>query len=160
MAKLLFTYEFGAGLGHLNRLVAVAKRLIEGNELVFALPHMALGSIVRKALGPEVEIRRGVAWSPPRDPDARTAPTRTFADVMQLFGYHQVQNLASAAQSWLKILEETAPRLIVCDFAPTLRLVAANTVPMIVLGTGYTVPPAHNLLAPMRPWDRDVPPES
>jgi rhamnosyltransferase subunit B len=160
MAKLLFTYEFGAGLGHLNRLLAVATRLREGNELVFVLPHMGLGSVVREILGPQVEIRKGVAWRPPIDPEAKHVPTRTFADVMQLFGYHQVQDLATAAGSWIRILEETAPSVIISDFAPTLRLAAATAIPMIVLGSGYTVPPAHNLLPPMRPWDLSVPPES
>ena len=121
---------------------------------------MGLGSVVREALGPQVEIRKGVAWRPPRGPEAKTVPTRTFADVMQLFGYHQVQDLATAAQSWIRILEETAPRVVISDFAPTLRLAAAATIPMIVLGSGYTVPPAHNLLPSMRPWDLSIPPES
>jgi len=160
MAKLLITYEFGAGLGHLNRLLVVAKRLLDGNHLIFALPHTALSSVVREVMGQQVEIMRGVAWSPPRDPKARTAPTRTFADVMQLFGYHQVQGLAAAAQQWLKILKETAPQVIISDFAPTLRLAAAATIPMIVLGSGYTVPPARSLLPPIRPWDLSVPPDS
>jgi hypothetical protein len=52
MATILFTYEFGAGLGHLNRLLAVATRLT-GHRLVFALPDMALGrAVVERKLGP------------------------------------------------------------------------------------------------------------
>lgn len=160
MARVLFAYEFGAGLGHLNRLLAAAKRLLEGNELVFALPQIELGSVVRRALGPGVKIRTGLFWSPPRDPKARAAPTRTFADVMQLFGYHQVRDLERVAQNWRQVLAEIEPRVIVSDFAPTLRLASRTQIPTVVLGNGYTVPPAGKLLPPMRPWDLAVPPES
>ena len=116
---------------------------------------------VRQALGPRADIRIGATWRPPKDLEAaRRVPTRTFADVMQLFGFHQVQNLAPAAQSCVKILEETAPDIIVSDFAPTLRLASAGRIPTIVLGSGYTVPPARAPLPPMRPWERSVPPQS
>ena len=160
MATVLFAYEFGAGLGHLNRLLATAKQLLEGNELAFALPQIELGSVVRRALGPKVEIRKGVFWPPPRDPKARTVPTHTFADVMQLFGYHLVRNLELAARNWLQMLAEIKPRVIVSDFAPTLRLASRARLPTVVLGNGYTVPPAGQLLPPMRPWQLAVPPES
>ena len=160
MARFLFAYEFGAGLGHLNRLLAVAKPLLAGNDVVFALPHPALDTVVRRALGPRIEIRRGVFWRPPKDPKARTVPTHTFADVMRLFGYHQVPNLEAATRTWLELLQDVRPHTIVADFAPTLRLAARTQTPTVVLGNGYTVPPAGRLLAPMRPWESAVPPES
>jgi len=79
---------------------------------------------------------------------------------MQLFGYHLVRNLEFAAQNWLQMLAEIKPRMIVSDFAPTLRLATRARLPTVVLGNGYTVPPAGKLLPPMRPWELGVPPES
>ena len=161
MATLLFANEFGSGLGHLNRLIAVAKQFVGGHELTFLLPHKGYAPAVRQALGSRAEIRIGATWRPPRDiATARRVPTHTFADTMQLFGFHEVQKLAAAAQNCAKILDETAPDVIVSDFAPTLRLASAGRIPTIVLGSGYTVPPASVPLPPMRPWERSVPPQS
>src|SRR2546423_15364415 len=80
MSTILLTYEFGAGLGHLTQLIAIAKHLIERNRVVFALPDpMRQRDIVHRALGPEVEIRQGTRWPVPKDPKSRRGPTPNLA---------------------------------------------------------------------------------
>jgi rhamnosyltransferase subunit B len=161
MATVLFTYEFGDGLGHVNRLIAVARRLRNGNRLVFALPEVRLQApIVRRALGDEVEIREGLFWPAPTDPRSRQVPTDTFADVLKLYGYHQADHLMDAARRGSELLQKIAPNLIVCDFAPTIRLASCGRIPTVVVGNGYSVPPAGQLLPVMRPWQDTVPPTS
>src|SRR4051812_29139948 len=141
MATILFTYEFGAGLGHLNRLIAVAKRLRDSHRLVFVLPDVGLGEpIVRRALGNEVEIRPGISWRAPKDPQVRRVPTHTFADVIRLFGFHKVETLFDSVSCWSDLLRQTGPHLIVSDFAPTLRIATWGRIPTVVVGNGYTVP--------------------
>lgn len=160
MSTILLTYEFGAGLGHLNRLIAVAKRL-EGHRLVFAVPDLALGGpAVRRAFGEAAEVVAGTVWPAPTSPDARKVPTHTFADVITLFGFADVAQLRGAAERAARLLGEVAPDLVIADFAPTLRLVSQGRVPTVVVGNGYTVPPPGRPLLPMRPWEDAVGPSS
>ena len=49
------------------------------------------------------------------------------------------------------------PRLVVMDFAPALRLALDRSIPTIVVGNGYSVPPAGRPLPPLRPWRQTVP---
>lgn len=160
MATILFTYEFGAGLGHLNRLLSVAK-LLRDHRCVFVLPDVPLGrDSVLKALGAETEVRQGDVWAAPNDPNARRVPTHTFADVIRLFGFHDVGRLERKVRGWVALLDEIRPDLIVADFAPAVRLAAQGRFPMVVVGNGYTVPPEGRLLPPMRPWEEAVPAQS
>lgn len=157
---VLLTYEFGAGLGHLLRLFAVARRLGE-YRLVFAVPDLALGEpAVRHAFGEAAQVVPGVVWPAPTDPRVRQVPTRSLADVMTLFGFGDSKRLRAALTRAQALLDETAPDLIVADFAPTLRLASQGRVPTVVVGNGYTVPPPGRPLPPMRPWDERVGPVS
>ena len=77
MSTILVTYELGAGLGHLNRLVAVAQRVQGDHNWVFALPDRALGEpIVRPAFGDKARVLEGVQWPAPSDPNVRKIPTK------------------------------------------------------------------------------------
>lgn len=156
MRTVLLTYEFGAGLGHLNRLIAVAQRL-EGCRLVFALPDLGLGvPLVRRTFGDAAEIVQGVVWSAPNDPASRQVPTHTFADVIALFGFAEMARLETLTGRAAALLDAVKPDLVVSDFAPTLRLASAGRVPTVVVGNGYTIPPGGRLLPPMRPWETAV----
>ena len=158
MSTILVTYEFGAGLGHLNRLIAVAQRLQGDHNCVFALPDHALGEpIVRRAFGDKVRVLEGVQWPAPNDPNIRKIPTHTFADVITIFRYDDIEMLRAKAAQWHTILQEAAPDLIIADIAPTLRLAVGGKVPMIVVGNGYTVLPRGRVLPPIRPWEAAVP---
>jgi rhamnosyltransferase subunit B len=158
---VLFAYELGAGLGHLNRLLAVAKRLAPAVRPIFAIPDVAWGEPhIRTALGSSTQVVQGVRWAPPTSPDARQVPTQTFADVIRLFGFGETATLRSQALAWRAIIKDLSPDLIVADFAPTLRLASEGLVPTVVVGSGYTIPPAGRVLPSMRPWDPRVPPKS
>jgi rhamnosyltransferase subunit B len=158
MSTILVAYEFGAGLGHLNRLVAVAQRLPGDHNWVFALPDRALGEpIVRRAFGDKVRVVEGVQWPAPNDPNVRKIPTHTFADVIAIFGFHDAARLSAKTAQWHNVLQEVGPNLIIADFAPTLRLAIGTKVPLVVVGNGYTVPPRGQLLPPIRQGDTSVP---
>lgn len=160
MRTVLLTYEFGAGLGHLNRLIAVAQRL-ESCRLVFALPDLALGvPLVRRTFGEGAEIVQGVVWAAPTDPESRQVPTHTFADVIALFGFADAARLEALTARAAALLDAVKPDLVISDFAPTLRLASAGRVPTVVVGNGYTIPPGGRLLPPMRPWETVVGPAS
>ena len=158
MSTILVTYELGAGLGHLNRLVAVTRRIEGDHNWVFALPDRALGEpIVRRAFGDKARVLEGVHWPAPKDLDVRKIPTHTFADVIALFGFHDAGRLSANTTHWHTILQEVIPQLIIADFAPTLRLAIGSKVPVVIVGNGYTVPPPGQLLPPIRQHETSVP---
>lgn len=158
MSTILVTYEFGAGLGHLNRLVAVAQRLAGEHDVVFALPDRRLGEpIVQRIFGEKARVLDGVQWPAPNDPNVRKIPTHTFADVLGIFRFHDAGILSAKADQWHKIFQEVAPNLVIADFSPILRLAMRDSVPLVVVGNGYTVPPRGRLLPPIRHWETSVP---
>src|SRR6266478_946809 len=142
MATILFTYELGSGLGHLNRLIAIAEQLVPDHRIVFAVPNPNREhAVVHRALSRNVEIKQGALWEAPTNPEVRQVPTRTFADVAVLFGFHLREKLSRAAHQASALLKEVRPQLIVADFALTMRIVSATKIPTLVAGNGYTVPP-------------------
>jgi UDP:flavonoid glycosyltransferase YjiC (YdhE family) len=158
MSTILVTYEFGTGLGHLNRLVAVAQRLQGNHNWVFALPDRILGEpLVRQAFGDNARVLEGVHWQAPNDPDVSKIPTHTLADAIAIFGFHDSRKLLARTEQWHTILQKVVPDLIIADFAPTLRLAVGNKVPFVVVGNGYTVPPSGQMLPLMRQREASVP---
>lgn len=160
MATILFTYEFGGGYGHVNRLAEVAKNLGSNHRLVFAVPDPSVGRRALEALHLKAEIVQGVAWPALPNPDIRRVPTYTFADAICLFGYNEFERLLSKCLRWATLLWKAAPDLIVADWAPTVRIVSEGRVPTVTLGNGYTVPPRGQPLPPIRPWSHVLPPSS
>jgi UDP:flavonoid glycosyltransferase YjiC (YdhE family) len=157
MSTILVTYELGAGLGHLNRLIAVAERVQGDHNWVFALPDRSLGEpIVRRAFGDKARVLEGVHWPVPNDPNIRKIPTHTFADVIAIIGFNEGDKLSAKTAHWYTILREVAPTLIIADFAPTLRLAIGGKLPFVVVGNGYTIPPRGQLLPPIRQWETSV----
>ena len=161
MATVLLTYEFGGGLGHLNRLMAIGRRLPANTNLFFAVPELVKSRrAINKSFSDSVSILQAPTWKVRTDIDAPSMPTNTFADVLDLFGYGDVATLVTAENEWQKLVGTIEPDLIIADFAPTLRLSVADLIPTIVLGNGYTVPPAGRMLPSLRPWRAQVPPSS
>jgi UDP:flavonoid glycosyltransferase YjiC (YdhE family) len=170
MARILMTWEFGAGLGHLNRLMPVAERLRGlGHEITLAVPQprgarhaveLALGRDRPLGATPRVQLVASPYWPGPTDPAARQVPTHTLADVLKLFNYHDMERLTAMVARWDELVTATAAELIVADFCPTLTLALARRVPLVSLGNGYTVPPPGRPLPPIRPWERAPPPFS
>lgn len=161
MARILLVWEFGAGLGHLNRLTAVGRRLAEaGHTISVAVPRLAATAPVVRRVLPGAAVLEGWSWQVADARAARHVPTHSFADVIWLFGYHREDALAAAAERWSAVLAEVKPDLVVADFAPTLALVAGTDMARVVLGNGYTVPPSGRPLPPLRPWAAAVPKDS
>ena len=162
MPLILFAYEFGGGLGHLNRLVSVAKALKREAQFVFALPRPQIGlATLAQTFGGQARVVSGAFWPGPSSlVQARKVPTETLADVFMLFGFDRAELLVKATATWRRIVDTIRPDLIVVDFAPSLRLAMAHSIPTVVVGNGYTVPPPGMPLPPLRPWRHVVPARS
>jgi rhamnosyltransferase subunit B len=155
--RILCGWEFGAGLGHVTRLKPIVTALRDGGaEIVVALQDLDRASAfldpqTGKAL-PGFNVVSGPRWEMPRNPEARKIPTHSFADVLNLIGYGNAAALAARVEAWSGLINAYKPDLVLGDFCPTLRLAARGQVPMIMVGNGYTIPPAGRALPPIRPW--------
>ncbi|MGB0747331.1 MAG: hypothetical protein ACPGO3_01170, partial [Magnetospiraceae bacterium] len=159
MARILLTWEFGGGMGHLNQFPLLVDRLIaRGHRLIVAVPQDTVMDQAARLFGAKrgVSIRAGHSWPPPTDPRARQAPTHSLADVLHLFGYHDPQRLGQAARIWTQIVDAEKPDLVIADFAPTLAVCGAAGRPVLALGNGYAIPPGGQMLPPIRPWQETL----
>ena len=143
MATILFAHELGMGFGHLNRLLAIAEKF-RTDDIVFGVPDpRTAGRVVaaKLGLGPRViavgEWRYGTATAT----GLPAGTPWTLADMLYEFGFGDRYFVADAVATWASQLDLLRPDLVVADFAPMLRIAAANRFPTVVVGNGYTVPP-------------------
>ena len=159
--RVLFGWEFGAGLGHLTRFRPVGDRLVAaGVEVVLALQDL---DVAGPFLDPETarprpgyRLLQAPRWQIPRDPAIRKIPTHSFADVLRLVGYGHRAGLAHRLTAWEGVLDTVRPDVVVADFSPTLTLAARGRVARVVIGNGYTIPPAGRPMPPIRPWQETL----
>jgi len=155
--RVLFGWEFGAGLGHLTRFRPIGDRLVAaGVEVVLALQDVdRAGPFLDPATGrtrPGYHLLQGPRWNISGDPAIRRIPTHSFADVLRLIGYGHRAALVNRLTAWEGVLAVVRPDVVVGDFSPTLNLAARGRVPSVVVGNGYTIPPPGRPLPPIRPW--------
>lgn len=155
--RILFGWEFGAGLGHVNRLKPIARAFRErGAEIYLGLQDQArvdaFWDPATARLPDGYHLLPIPNWRMPSDPKARQVPTHSFADVLNLIGYGDEFGFAARIESWNGLLSAVRPDLVISDFSPTLNVAARGRVPTITVGNGYTMPPGGRELPPIRPW--------
>jgi UDP:flavonoid glycosyltransferase YjiC (YdhE family) len=155
--RILFGWEFGAGLGHINRIKPIARAFREqGAEIFLALQENeradAFWNPSTARLPEGYHLLPIPNWRMPTDPKARQVPTHSFADVLTLIGYGNELGFAARIEAWCGLLAAVQPDLVVGDFSPTLNIAARGRVPSLTIGNGYTMPPGGREMPPIRPW--------
>ena len=155
--RVLFGWEFGAGLGHLTRFRPIGDKLIEqGHEVFVALQELDKASPFLDATSGRSKagyhLLQAPKWNLPTDPRARQVPTESFADVLKLIGYGEPGALRNRLTAWEDLIETVQPDVVLGDFAPTLGLACRGRRKFICIGNGYTIPPQGRALPPIRPW--------
>jgi hypothetical protein len=133
----LLGWELGAGYGHVSGLLQIAQALVRrGLQPVLALREVrGPWPLLRDCPFPVVQAPRLAA----RGDGAFVA--RSFADVLAASGFADEAGLASSLRAWDSLLELVRPAVVVTNHAPALALAAFGVVPVVVTGTGFTVPP-------------------
>ncbi|UUX48287.1 hypothetical protein NUH88_12765 [Nisaea acidiphila] len=155
--RILFGWEFGAGLGHVNRIKPIARAFRDqGAEIFLALQEQeradAFWNPSTARLPDGYHLLPIPNWRMPSDPKARQIPTHSFADVLNLIGYGSEIGFAARLESWTGLLSAVSPDLVIGDFSPTLNIAARGRIPSLTIGNGYTMPPGGRELPPIRPW--------
>ena len=68
---------------------------------------------------------------------------RSFADVLAASGYREIETLLPPVLAWDGLIDLVNPGVIVADAAPLLSLSAYGRIPVLAVGDGFVLPPAH-----------------
>jgi hypothetical protein len=139
MARILFAWELGAGLGHLAQIAPLAEELTLRGHTVFA----ALRDLSRAML----VFKPGTAFflqAPHRvryTPATAIESPRTFPHILYNNGFGEPAELATMTEAWTHLFRIAAPDAIVFDHSPS-ALLAARSVPVkkVLLGSGFCSP--------------------
>jgi UDP:flavonoid glycosyltransferase YjiC (YdhE family) len=148
VARVLLAWEFGGDLGHMTRVLAVARELRDrGHEPLLAFADLgALGALDASGL-PAVAAP---LLARPRDPDPSPL---SAADILLNLGFADPAGLAGALAAWGALLRLFEPGLVVADYAPTALLAArAARLPRVALGSGFSDPPRGHPMPSLRHW--------
>lgn len=135
---VLLAWELGGGLGHIQKLVPVARALAKhGLRPVFAVRDISRTRPLLQELGFDV------LQAPDFAPAAKqpTGFVASYSDILGRMGFDSVDRVESMLEAWQGVLDRVHPDLIVCDHSPALCLTAAGAIPTVVVGNGFCVPP-------------------
>ena len=141
MARILIGWELGANTGHIVKIAGIAAELVaRGHEPVLAAPAH------RAPRRPAMQV-----WQAPLWPTQLATLSRSARDHAGDDGRHP-----GGARPWRHggdaradrrvgraSSRRCAPDLVVAEFAPGLMMAAQGRVPLLALGTGFSLPPPH-----------------
>ncbi len=142
MKTVLFAWELGGGFGHIAGMRRYAARLAaHGVRMVAAVRNPGMAQVPAD-IG--VEVLRAPPWPEASFTQKQYAATSsaTLGDSLASAGLADAAALNHVLAQWIKIFQSVKPDLVVADYAPAAALVARRRVPLMLVGNGYTVPPA------------------
>jgi UDP:flavonoid glycosyltransferase YjiC (YdhE family) len=153
MARVLCAWEFGGDLGHVRRLMPIARELrAMGHSTVFAFRdsaylHGALAEGFEAFVAPILRVPAAVTVSP-----------LNFSDILLNLGFDDPHGLHGALRAWRSMYTLIAPDVVVADYAPT-ALLAASTMGLarVTVGTGFSQPRIATPLPALRSWQASDP---
>jgi UDP:flavonoid glycosyltransferase YjiC (YdhE family) len=137
MARFLFGWEFGSGLGHVSPISEFARRLTSRGHEVQAITCDPYASY--KAFG-DFSIP---CYSLPKPlKPSKKIKALTMASVLYNVGYHSSAALAVNLAAWRALIRALSPDVMIVNYAPSGILGARSlNVPVLQFGTGFEVPP-------------------
>lgn len=145
MARILFTWELGGGLGHsLHHRPLLEALTAAGYEIWFAMRNLEQAE--RLFAGLDIHyLPAPVNIHNNKDP---VDPVLSHAHLLHNVIFHSVDNMLTTTSSWQEIFAQVKPDLMIADHSPG-ALFASRGLPFVrmQIGTGFTIPP--NDIQPM-----------
>ena len=137
MANILIACELGGNLGHLSKVLLLARSLrARGHRVAAAVRDPKAAA---RLFAPE-----GLAFvaSPLLRSVRSRGPIGSYAGILAGFGYADPERLGHAVAAWKALISRTRTDFVVADHAPTALLGArAAGVLAVSVGTGFENPP-------------------
>ena len=140
MARVLLAWEMGANMGHIDRLLVLARALrARGHEAVFVLRDLSRAQPRIAAEG--YAMGQAPVWLPRL---AHPPQAVSYAAVLASADWLDAPGLAGLLCGWRTWFDLLKPEVLVCDHAPTALLAArTSALPMQVWACGgsFEIPP-------------------
>ena len=150
MARIMFTWELGGGLGHLVAYRDLIDRLLErGHDVSFISRNVEKARAIYGSRGVHVEAS-------PYDitPVAqRIRQANSYPQVIFNCGFHDPCLVRIRVDRWRGIMSRLRPDVLIADYSPT-ALLANRTggIPSVMAGVGFYTPPQSHPIPPYRYW--------
>lgn len=148
MARIVFCWEIGAGFGHLTPIAELGQALRDRGHEVHALITGAHGVPLLQQCG----ITSQVVPNRTAPPAAHPVSINYAANLLRN-GYWHAPTIAARVGDWSAALDGLGPELLIADHAPAALLASRRRdFPRIVIGNGFTLPPAAAPMPSLQPW--------
>lgn len=139
MARILYIWEFGGGLGHLAMALPLANAYrAGGHEVAFAVKNIAAAGFVIPA--DSYPVYQAPVWQPVLNAGAERPIS--YAEILLNQGFGNSAKLASMVRAWIRLFQLLKPDLLVLDFSPTAMLAAHIAgIRHCTIGLGFFLPP-------------------
>jgi len=149
MARIVFAWEFGAGLGHIQRILPLARKMQErGHDVTCVMKHVIdAGRIFNNHA---IRIMQAPLWQV----RVRQLPTSySYPETLFNLGYLVPGALLSMTKAWQNLLDSLKPDLLIVDHAPTALIATHGSgCRRTLYGTGFLSPPKKNPMPSIIPW--------
>lgn len=150
MNRILFCWELGSNLGHVMRLLPIARVLRDkGHEVLWAYAG------IRKTVASLVRSEGFTSLDAPTWPlPATSSPlSQTYGQNLLKNGYGREDYLLSHLDAWRSLLQSSQPDLVLAEHAPTALIIARDMdITRAAIGTGYSIPPLSRPMSFLHPW--------
>jgi hypothetical protein len=153
MAKVLLTWEMGAGAGHCVKLAPIAQRLaLAGHQLSVAARDLTIAQRFFNAL----PIACYQAPLVTEKPAYRIRGPRTMSQILHNTRFGDDGLLRELVWAWRNLFAAIRPDLVIFDYSPTALLASRwHGHRRVVIGTGFEIPPSVRPLPDIEYWRSD-----
>lgn len=150
MARILYAWELGGGLGHLTRIYPVLLALERrGHQVTAAIREQKHVT----NLWPKLNV--GVHRAPHKTlPTAyEVHPVKYYVDILNNIGWGEAQELRLLMFGWEELYRHVQPNFVIHDHSPTALLISQSLeIPHATLGTGFCSPFDESPTRLLRTW--------
>ena len=150
MPRVLIAWELGAQLGHVLRILGVARELRErGAALLIAVRDLRAASAT---LGQDGFACVQAPLMPAPSIEAAPQPPG-YGGILAACGFAETISLRALLQGWDSLIDLFSPQVVLADHAPSALLAARlRALPAAQIALGFELPPATAPLPVLRPW--------
>ena len=150
MSRIALAWELGANLGHIDRLLPVARVLrARGHELVFVLRDLSRAHPRIAVEG--FQLGQAPVWLPRM---VNPPQFSNYCMALASAGWLDAPGLAGLLAGWKTWYDLLEPDAVICDFAPTAVLAArGRSMKVWTLGSSFERPPPGEFFPPLAFWE-------